>query len=394
LRRGAFLRRASFLLASLVAAGCAGRVASSSPTGGASEGSSTPTPGPTPTPTTTPAPLDAGAPDTGTPTAGQCALSVDSGGGTLSTILVDGFCVPGVGPMLVDDTSIVMVDDEHGAIRHIDRATGAQSVLAGDGVGPSVLWVIADGGDEIFFVGCDGGSRTCSIDAVPRTGGPSRTVTSLDTGASVPSIAVGANDVYYVADASILRVPRAGGTPTTIVAAPTNDQPGAVWGALALGDGALFATSPAYGTVTRLPLDGSAGTVIASNEARPGAIVASGATVRWLDVGQLGVDCTPGGGGVRLWQGGKLADVVTDVTGASGFAVADDGTVAVASEGSYCNTPTVSGTIESVTAGGSPVLLASQLLLAGNPVVAKHEVFWTVRSSWDGSGAIMHAPLP
>ena len=202
-----------------------------------------------------------------------------------------------------------------------------------------------------------------------------------------------AQSVYWLAD-GIWSAPRAGGTATRIydtggdAAAPSR-----VAGALAVHGSALYAALPDAGTVLTMGLDGSGATALSTGEANPTRVVSSGSAVYWLDLGTPGIDCTPDDGSLRAWSGGSASTLVQGIGGGADLAIAG-GAVLFTADGRYCNVPGLVGSVTEVTlATSAQTALAAQQLGPQTVVTDGVDVYWTVVSDWDLSGAIVHSTL-
>lgn len=324
------------------------------------------------------------------PATGPCHLVVEHG----NDVYADGWCLQSPGALAIDPASVTAVAAP-GLVR-IDKATGAQTILAGAGGTPRLDGALADGGDELFFsaVGADGMN---AIFAVPRGGGQVRTVVA--TGATIPqydrvwSIALDASNVYWLAG-GVWSAPRAGGgTPARVggavaVSASIGDP------SLVVGADALYYTRPGAGEIDRQPLDGSPASVVATGRT-PGPLVVAGDTIYWIEVGTPGADCSPTDGALRSWSpSGGAKTWASGLAGARDLTLAGGGVVWTEA-GAVCNIQPPIGTVQSVSApAAAPSKIADGQLLPQAIVSDGTNLYWVIVSAYDNNGAIVHAPLP
>jgi hypothetical protein len=341
-------------------------------------------------------PFSPGSPDLGSQAPGNCNLTIHDGAPT--TVTVAGWCVSSPGRMVVDQASVTVVSRDVvsglGTLVRIDKASGAQTLLVGKAGDPGLDGTLADGGTELFFAACDAGKH-CSIFAVPPAGGALRTVAAsdasvVDTYHATFDLAVDAANVYWLTD-GIWSAPRAGGVARRLGdGAAANDRP---FAGIAVDASAVYATRPSAGIVIRQPLDGSAATTLATGQATPSRIVVAGGTIYWLEYGTTETDCVRSDGTIDAWSSGSERSLATGLAGAS-FAVVG-GKLVYAAVGAFCNAVSAPlGSINELSLPASaPAEVAHAQLLPGNVASDGTEVYWTVVSDYDGTGAIVHAAL-
>ena len=333
----------------------------------------------------------------GNPPSGPCSLATLNGG----TVSVQGWCLRNPGRMVIDNDAVTVVSqaigDSPGTLVRIEKAKGAQTMLVGKAGDPTPDGTLADGGTELFFAGCDMGKH-CGIFALPHGGGPVRMVAASDdsvanTFGTAFDLAVDANVVYWVTD-GIWSAPRAGGVAKRLDAgagAGAADR----FSSIAVDASAVYATRPGDGSVVRQPLDGSAAGALVTGQRAPTRITAAGGTIYWLEWGTVGVDCTPGDGALDAWSNGAEKSLVSQLAGVSDLALVG-GKAVYSSLGRFCNVhDSPIGSIRALTLStGTSVEVAAAQLQPGNVASDGNDVYWTVVSTFDGSGAILHAPLP
>jgi hypothetical protein len=189
-------------------------------------------------------------------------------------------------------------------------------------------------------------------------------------------LVAGAGELYLArsSDDTIVAVPRSGGPPRTIARLE-----GPIWG-MALADGALWLTTTrltdthARGAVERIPVAGGAPTVVAEGLARPRAIASDG---RWVFV--VDVDASEPGllhrsAIVRLPAAGGPPVIVGRCEGEVTGVLLDDANVYWANR--------FDGTIVAAPkAGGDPRSLATERGLPEQLVESGGDLYWVERRS-------------
>lgn len=307
----------------------------------------------------------------------------------MTSITVDGWCVEGPELLLAVDDQAIFVIDRYEQLLRIDKATPFPWVLNGSPEDPPAYPVAADGGMELFFASCVVGPQGCPIYAVSRSGGPVRKVADPPPQAHdydrPEAMTTDAKYVYWL-NSSIWRAPRDGsGSPEQIGSGL--GQTG-MFGGLATDDSALYATLGTLNVVERIPFDGSPMTVVSSRNT-PTSIITAGGTIYWMELGTLGVDCTPMGGAIESWTGvGDPTPLATGLYGVSGVA-SIAGNLYWSTVGPMCNWTQAVGEVTELPAGATtPSTLAMNQLNSRNILSDGLYLYWAV------DGAIVRAPLP
>jgi sugar lactone lactonase YvrE len=191
------------------------------------------------------------------------------GGGALVT-LASGQGAPDA--IAVGETDVYWTDiGGNNAVMKVPIAGGKPSVLA-KATNP---WVIAVYGSEVYWTDGD------DILSAASSGG---TATTLATGQAFPfDLAVDATDLYWTnasGAGAVLKMPKAGGTPTTLVANSGMAR-------LAVDAKSVYFTTPGAssndGAVVSVPLLGGTTTTLVTGQSTPEAIVLSATSLFWVD---------------------------------------------------------------------------------------------------------------
>jgi hypothetical protein len=157
------------------------------------------------------------------------------------------------------------------AVMTVPIAGGTPSVFAK----ASSPWAIATDGSSVYWTDGD------DILRAPTGGGAA---TTLTTGQSYPfALAVDATDLYWTnarGAGAVLKMPKAGGTPTTLVA-------GSGMARLAVDATSVYFTTPGAsanaGAIVSVPIAGGATTTLATGQSTPEGIVVDAKSLFWVD---------------------------------------------------------------------------------------------------------------
>jgi hypothetical protein len=264
-----------------------------------------------------------------------------------------------------------------GHIYAASEGAAQQSVLeAGAGstsVGPAVA---ADASRVYYGVATTGSTMGgASLVWVPLAGG---TPTTLATGVeAIVALALDNTHVYLATWRSypagpgqIARVPKVGGTLESLVT--LHVQPAG----LAVQGGQVYWTQ-ADGTIQSVSSAGGAIQTLATGQAQPGAIVATSEQIAWLNVGELGTDCSPTGGSVVTLPHGAATPTViaSGIVGAHSLA-AGPSSLYWSVDGGFCNDGAGLGAILGF-AGNSTSTIRSGLTMPGDLFVAPEGLYFS-----------------
>jgi hypothetical protein len=212
-----------------------------------------------------------------------------------------------------------------------------------------------------------------AVMTVPLAGG---TPTTLASNQGDPeSIAVNAMSVYWIAGGDVMTVALDGGTPATFAAA----SPGAVYlNHLVLDATNVYLIVP--GSLTALPLQGGAATILTTDVEEPTALTLDSTSLYWTDQALGTVMQIP-------IQGGPVTTLASGQEFAAGVAV-DATTV-------YWTQPLAGAVMEAPLSGGTPTTLAQSPSPSGNIVVDASNVYWTDYgvSLTPPTGTVMKVPV-
>jgi hypothetical protein len=225
------------------------------------------------------APLDGGTPTTLAESSAPTAIAVDATsvywtnlyggvmkvplGGGATTTLTDGPSFQMAVSIAVDDTSVYWSGSEswgpeNGMILSVPLDGGAPTTLAsGQGVGPSAGDLAVDA-TSVYWGGSVG------VMKMPKSGGTPTTLVS--TSSYVANLAVNATNVYWIGSGGVMKVPVAGGAVTPLADGSATYGGGSMAFAVDATN-AYWITNGAVGTpqrVMRVPLSGGTPTTLLS----------------------------------------------------------------------------------------------------------------------------------
>jgi hypothetical protein len=203
--------------------------------------------------------------------AGAVLRALAAGGA--STALAIGSNVEGIA---VNATTAAWVTVE-GSVLSVPLAGGAPTTLATQ----QVAYAIAVDDVNAYWVtyATPGGVLT----KAPLGGGPSTALASEQDRAA--PIAVDDANVYWMTgQATVMSIPKTGGTPTVLVPGPAPAQENLPF-SLATDGASVYWTDEAGGTVSKVAVVGGDVTVLATDQSGPGAIAVDGTSVYWSNGG-------------------------------------------------------------------------------------------------------------
>lgn len=169
-----------------------------------------------------------------------------------------------------------------GLCAFVDAADGSVAVVAQDGTpprkltgpatpAPTSIWL-----DDAEVAWAIGGPQGV-VAAIGVAGGVSRIVAGAEQN---PRELVGdASGLYWISDAGVRGVARAGGDVVTLSAQPA--------GAIAIDGQHVYAADPQAGTITAIARDGGGADVIVQGQAGVGRLALDGAAIYWEHQGEL-----------------------------------------------------------------------------------------------------------
>ncbi|HEX7479404.1 MAG TPA: hypothetical protein VF331_16495 [Polyangiales bacterium] len=154
---------------------------------------------------------------------------------------------------------------------------------------------------------------------------------------------------------------------------------------LALYDGHVYWAADSAGTIggviRRVSTSGGAAETLASQQVSPRKIAVDASGVYWLNLGHLGVDCSPTDGSLVYLAPGTTATrvLVPNLAGASALTV-KDGTVYFTTAGAHCNVqPAGGGNVwKLVSPSATPQSLVGNVTEPDNLFVDATDVYFTV----------------
>lgn len=345
-----------------------------------------------------------------------CGGSVDTETGRVTTVVPQTEGEPGLyqpvtpkGPERIAEglgspTAIVMTDDR---ILFTTRSTtlAGEPVAAGalyvadKRVGPALVLTVDRRGASFDALAIDGttafiATSDARIMSIPVSGGTAAIVATV--AAPATTIAASGNHVYFAtSDGALARVAKTGGD-----IEPLATITGAIRGLEADDVAVYVATGAAEETpagIVRVPLDGSAVTVLAAG-AEPCAMIRDGRRLFWTSIAAASEDGTKAGKGEvkRLsLEGGEAATVASGAFSACAIAADKDslyfattiaGALPVKNGGAGGGATTMSGLglMRAPIGGGEPVAIAAAAHALPQPgavaVDAKH-VYWLTETS-------------
>jgi hypothetical protein len=235
-------------------------------------------------------------------------LSLPKGGGAAVTLSSARGGWPGAGAIAVDDgyiywTNAMLAPPRGSAVGQVLRVPksggpvqtladgqyeGGVVMLSGPAVGPALPMAIDDA--SVYWV--DGRGSLCRV---PKAGGTPTTLAPPFGKVGVEALVVAGATVYGLYfDGTVTSTPKTGGvTRLAQAGAALSRSSGATGGGLVLaGDALLWATGPTR-AVGKLSLAGSAGATLAS-DANAGVVAADASSVYWIAQGLVPPGMGPG----------------------------------------------------------------------------------------------------